>query len=167
MVGTGALPKAIDDPDIVAIMQSHKLTGTPEHIAYQNLDPRYAPAQCHITVRHRVETVGGSRVHGWAFWQFDDAIYAEFHSVWQSPNGDLIDLTPPRDGGSQVLFLRDPTLSIESVDGNFWLRTDLTPFEKPRYYLMGEPNELPIWGMTGNNPTIVKYCDKLGISPGL
>jgi len=51
---------------------------------------------------------GGQQVNGWAIWQWANVLVeAEAHSVWRSPEGELIDITPHVNGESQVLFLHD------------------------------------------------------------
>jgi len=47
-------------------------------------------------------------------WEIPDwEIQLEFHSVWQSNQGSLVDLSPPLHGGTEVLFLPDPVRVYE------------------------------------------------------
>lgn len=67
--------------------------------------------ECFPNVQRMVREQGGQQVNGWAIWQCANIFAeAEAHSVWQSPEGELIDITPHVNGESQVLFLRDDTL---------------------------------------------------------
>jgi hypothetical protein len=62
---------------------------------------------CFWNVEKRIERLGGSRRYGWLIWQHADAmIEGEFHSLWVSPTGDLLDITP-HDGEERVLFVPD------------------------------------------------------------
>lgn len=63
---------------------------------------------CHLNVREKVARDGGSCSAGWLIWLASDVfIEAEFHSVWRSPGGELIDVTPKPDGERRVLFVPD------------------------------------------------------------
>ncbi len=65
---------------------------------------------CFEDVRRQVEQHGGSIQHGWTIWEWPGIfIEGEFHAVWRDPNGDLIDVTPKKDGEKQILFAPDPT----------------------------------------------------------
>lgn len=57
---------------------------------------------CFPVVEAHVRNVGGDVVYGWRIWELPwTYIGAEFHAVWRSPGGDLIDITPaPRNEGS-------------------------------------------------------------------
>ncbi|MDD2758321.1 MAG: hypothetical protein PHD72_03035 [Patescibacteria group bacterium] len=90
-----------------------------------SLKPIYVPVEsepfaimnnCFPNVQEKIKRQGGAQILGWQIWQSDFLIEAEFHAIWESPNGDLIDITPKflpiKDGLeipiSQILFLRDP-----------------------------------------------------------
>ena len=46
---------------------------------------------------------------GWAIWEYPKVfIEAEFHSVWQAPDGVLHDLVPRQQPPVRILFVRDP-----------------------------------------------------------
>jgi hypothetical protein len=69
---------------------------------------------CHGNVAGKVSRDGGLRQSGWVVWEIPEwEIQLEFHSVWQSPNGTLIDVTPALHGGPEVLFVRDPARTYE------------------------------------------------------
>ena len=42
-------------------------------------------------------------------------VEAEFHCVWASPEGDLIDLTPKIEHGDSIIFVPDPNISYTGV----------------------------------------------------
>lgn len=65
--------------------------------------------ECFENVRLHVEAQGGEAVHGWAIWEWPKVYFeAEFHCVWKSPSGDLIDITPNVPPYPWILFLPDP-----------------------------------------------------------
>ena len=46
---------------------------------------------------------------GWQVWEWPGLyLEAEFHAVWRSPSGQLIDLTPKEMPIHKILFLEDP-----------------------------------------------------------
>jgi hypothetical protein len=110
-------------------------TGTPKHISQpiahlaQRLVPGAtpefvqilptadgAPNECFASVALQVEKAGGRVQHGWAIWEWPNVlIEAEFHAVWASPTGHLIDVTPRNDSESRILFLADPERTFEGV----------------------------------------------------
>lgn len=66
------------------------------------------PSECFLNVGRMVQENGGQQVNGWAIWQWSNILVeAEAHSVWQSPNGELIDITPHVNGENGILFLKD------------------------------------------------------------
>lgn len=65
---------------------------------------------CHNNVSRKIATEGGSQLFGWVFWEAPEMwIEAEFHSIFVSPLGEQIDLTPDKEGMTRRLFLPDPT----------------------------------------------------------
>lgn len=70
--------------------------------------------ECFPNVHKKIESDGGSIVHGWAIWEFPGVyVESEFHSVWQSPNGTLVDITPRAMPVSRILFIPDHTRKFE------------------------------------------------------
>lgn len=52
---------------------------------------------------------GGRQLTGWAIWEWPQVfIEAEFHSVWEAPDGTCVDVTPKQIPFKRVLFLPDP-----------------------------------------------------------
>ena len=59
-------------------------------------------------VARKVGQDGGSMQPGWAIWQCADAlIEAEFHAVWRSPDGELVDVAARPGGEQTILFVED------------------------------------------------------------
>lgn len=64
---------------------------------------------CFQNVAKVVARRGGSPVYGWTIWEWKGiALSAEFHCNWRNPTGQLIDVTPKRDGEYRILFVVDP-----------------------------------------------------------
>lgn len=50
----------------------------------------------------------GRRLLGWSLWEFPGVfVEAEFHAVWESPSGELLDVTPKDRPVERILFLPD------------------------------------------------------------
>jgi hypothetical protein len=70
--------------------------------------------ECFGIVRRRVQEAGGSAVIGWTIWEWPTIlIEAEFHAVWQSTEGELVDLAPHDPPETRVLFLPDPNRTYQ------------------------------------------------------
>jgi hypothetical protein len=64
--------------------------------------------ECLSIVPEYVGMYGGTQRNGWAIWEFSKVmIEAEFHCVWESPDGELLDLTPQGFALDKILFLPD------------------------------------------------------------
>ena len=100
---------------------------TPEIIAFcESLKadpPIYVPAQsdrngmygfCNLGVLEKNKVDGGSIRFGWNVWEYPEVyLTAEFHAVWVSPTGELIDITPKPDGETRIVFAGDPNYPPE------------------------------------------------------
>lgn len=65
-------------------------------------------SNCYKNVEERVAAEGGEVVYGWMVMEWPSVLLeAQFHAVWQLPDGRLVDVTPTADGEGRVLFLRD------------------------------------------------------------
>jgi hypothetical protein len=72
----------------------------------------YIAGACHMNVAHRVKYHGGIRIPGWIVWECQQFIDLEFHSVWLGTDGKLHDITPRKDGETEILFLPDPEQAL-------------------------------------------------------
>lgn len=64
--------------------------------------------KCHSNVALKIEAESGTCQYGWLIWEESGKyLEAEFHAVWRSPEGELLCVTPHRDGETAVLFLPD------------------------------------------------------------
>jgi hypothetical protein len=66
--------------------------------------------ECFANAAAHAAAHGGQVVYGWALWEWPTVmVEGEFHAVWRSPGGDLVDVSPREDGEARVLFLPDPS----------------------------------------------------------
>jgi hypothetical protein len=74
--------------------------------------PHSALEECYRNVFTQVQERGGARQTGWCIWEHP-GLFVEgvFHAIWLSPEGNLVDITPHRDGEQRILFIPDPTRS--------------------------------------------------------
>lgn len=87
-----------------------------QHPVYVDVTPdsEAAPNQCFPNTAKRVAESGGCVVHGWQVWEWLDVLVeAEFHGVWQRPDGSLVDITPKECPIARILFLPDPRRHFE------------------------------------------------------
>jgi len=64
--------------------------------------------ECFSILPEHVASHGGSQVIGWAVWERPGVfIEAEFHAVWCSPDGELMDIVPRARLFDEILFLPD------------------------------------------------------------
>lgn len=85
--------------------------------------------ECFPNVERMVQEQGGQQINGWAIWQWANILVeAEAHSIWQSSEGELIDITPHDNGEKQILFLRDNSMAYsEQQIGNVRLAITASP----------------------------------------
>lgn len=100
-------PKSISE-GILELCSDIVHSATPEYIPVRpphdaNID------DCFVNVAKKVESEGGSILHGWQIWEWIDVMQeAEFHAIWEPPTGERVDLTPKKNGEDRILFLPDP-----------------------------------------------------------
>ena len=70
--------------------------------------------ECFRSVKNYIAEHTGDMQHGWIIWELpNEFLEAEFHSVWISPSGEFIDVTPKPDGETRILFVTDSTRVFE------------------------------------------------------
>jgi len=68
-----------------------------------------AANECFPNVEAKVARSGGRMLCGWQLWEWPHVmIDAEFHAVWLSPEGAMVDVTPKPQGDTRILFVPDP-----------------------------------------------------------
>ena len=81
--------------------------GTPVYVDVRPIEGA-APDECFRLVERQVDAFAGKAIFGWSLWVFPTLfVEAEFHSVWERPDGCLIDITPKKREMKRVLFLKD------------------------------------------------------------
>ena len=69
---------------------------------------------CFNNVKYYVEKVGGKQISGWAIWQRANILlHAEAHSIWESPKGEMIDITPHQGNDEKIFFLIDTSIQYQ------------------------------------------------------
>jgi hypothetical protein len=66
------------------------------------------PNECFYNVEAQIRKRSGRIQYGWTIWQCANLfVEGEFHAVWVTPRGELIDVTPKPDGETRILFVSD------------------------------------------------------------
>lgn len=74
---------------------------------------------CFALVDTQVRLHGGEAVLGWSIWEMPGLfVEAEFHAVWQSPMGELLDIAPKSWPTARIFFLPDPVASYKGIQVN-------------------------------------------------
>lgn len=70
---------------------------------------------CFNVVSEQVTSHGGQQIIGWAIWELPGVfIEAEFHAVWQSPEGELLDVVPRVRPFTHISFLPDTSRTYKN-----------------------------------------------------
>jgi hypothetical protein len=83
-------------------------------------EPESVPDYCFLNVRRKIIKDGGTEQTGWAFLVYDPPglLVAVHHSVWVSPAGEWLDVTPPVPGvvrlmeEGKIVFLPDDAATL-------------------------------------------------------
>jgi hypothetical protein len=110
------VPKTISD-DIRYLVSELHLSDDPQYVRSRP-DPGSSLNDCFPIVDAKVKAEGGQRVLGWQIWQTQLLVEAEFHAVWASTTGELLDITPKPCPLSEILFLSDPKAVYEGKQVN-------------------------------------------------
>lgn len=88
---------------------------TPRYVSVHP-EPNAQVNECFPNVKAKVQKDGGAIVYGWQLWEWPNVlIEGEFHSIWRSPDGDMIDITPKADGEGKILFVPDERRTFRGV----------------------------------------------------
>jgi len=122
----------------------------------------YRVQQCHANVFHRVRTYGGERVNGWSIWENSHYAEAMFHCVWQTMQGQLLDITPRLNGEATILFVPDSaTRLMRGPFGSFIQPANRTTSAIMPYTHNGLPYPREIAEVMPSARTL-QYCRSLG-----
>lgn len=121
-------PAAIND-DISRFCAT--LGSSPLYIPVVN-DPDGIYGFCSDGVELKIAKSGGRIVFGWCIWEWPGVfLTAEFHSVWESPTAEMLDITPKPGAETRILFVPDQTypqdFDFDKRPGNRRRRTFPTP----------------------------------------
>jgi len=111
------VPEKIDNSVATLVEQ----IGVSEEPLYIDVTPEpYAEVkECFSAVNRKVDKDGGSRQLGWEIWQIPGImIEAEFHAVWKSPKGRLVDVTPKSKPIDRILFIPDRNSEYDGAQRN-------------------------------------------------
>ncbi len=103
------LPPSPDDPSLKILLKKLGAKQSPIIVAIEP-DPAAEENDCIATVDRMVESHGGKRVLGWQFWAGAYLMEAEFHAIWQTPSGELKDVSKKGKGLLKIVFVPDPKL---------------------------------------------------------
>lgn len=87
-------------------------------------EPMYIPVveepyallnECFPNVEKKVSFDGGSIIYGWQIWKTNLFCEAEFHAVWKSYDGILLDITPKDPHVDHTLFVQDDSIEYKGV----------------------------------------------------
>lgn len=111
---------------------AQELGGKPQFVPV--VEDRYGLyGWCSDGVIEKIKHDGGLIRFGWTIWEWPGIfLTAEFHAVWGSPNGNLVDITPKPQGETRILFVEDTSYS---ADFDF----DLRPINR-RFRIPQEPD---------------------------
>ncbi len=104
---TGQVVPDIDVPHVKALL-AEQGAGEPERIELRDdhLGLYGWPAD---GIQARIDTDGGVMRHGWRLREWPGMLLTvEPHTVWEEPDGTLVDITPASTPGSLSLFAPDP-----------------------------------------------------------
>ncbi|OZQ77433.1 hypothetical protein [Paenibacillus odorifer] len=71
--------------------------------------------ECFSNVQKKVDLDGGSIVYGWQIWITELICEAEFHAIWKTSEGKLIDITPKIPHVDAILFVQDDSTTYKGV----------------------------------------------------
>lgn len=104
-------PKKIDKR-INELLERLSIAGIPIYVDIRP-DDESNVQDCFENVRRKVIQDQGTMLLGWQIWELPFMIEAEFHAIWKSPTGELIDITPKPIIENQILFIADPNAKYE------------------------------------------------------
>lgn len=72
--------------------------------------------ECFPNVQAKIAHADGHMLCGWQLWEWPHVLVeAEFHAVWVTPEGDMVDITPKPEGEARILFVPDERRRYEGV----------------------------------------------------
>lgn len=96
-------PKSVNK-NVLSLLKKIGIDGTPTHVQLR-AEPDAVQKYCFPNVQRKIKRSGGHLVHGWSISESPILIEAEFHGVWRSETGELIDVTPNNEAA--IMFILD------------------------------------------------------------
>ena len=100
---------------ILKLISQMGIVATP---IYVDIKPEFDAenGSCFLNVKRKIDKSGGRAVLGWQFCEYPYMIEGEFHAVWESPEGSLIDITPGNfEEINQILFVVDRSRNYDGI----------------------------------------------------
>lgn len=108
-------PPKLIKPDVVRFCRTIVPEAVPVYVPVIPI-PEGDVNNCFSNVEKNTAQNGGKQIIGWAVWERPSVlIEAEFHSIWLSPSGELIDITPKQMPMPRILFFTDPRREYKGV----------------------------------------------------
>jgi len=108
-------------PEIEAFCRELDPAGKPVWVDVRPA-PGISPGEDFASLKAHVGSQGGRVQFGWVLSENSGwFLEAEFHGVWVTPRGELLDILPRPDGSTRILFLPDAHRSFhgESIPNRF------------------------------------------------
>lgn len=72
--------------------------------------------ECFPNVEAKIARAGGHMLCGWQLWEWPHVmVEAEFHAVWVSPEGELVDITPKPQSEIRILLVPDKRRRYDGI----------------------------------------------------
>lgn len=89
-------PIPLDHPRLPSLLKQLGCGGTPISIPHWTAAPLMQASDCYRNVAKRVQMDGGRMRVGWMLRMLPETyLCAEHHAVWETPEGQLVDVTQP------------------------------------------------------------------------
>jgi hypothetical protein len=128
---------------------SRELGGTPRYVPVSPLT-FCEHMRCFLNVWEAVKCGGGKAIYGWIIWLDPKRmIDAEYHAVWETPDGKWYDITPTVDGEASIVFVSTGetpnSLTQALLDAIRQKEADptLPPVDGPKYLTPNRTKYLP------------------------
>lgn len=102
-------PPHLDDPNFEKLLLMLDAEIDPIMIPVES-HPDAVENECIVIVDRMVSERGGRRILGWQIWEGPYLMEAEFHAVWETPDGSLKDVSKKRHPLRQIVFVEDERL---------------------------------------------------------
>lgn len=98
--------------DVKRVLARLKTKNTPQQIPIRP-ENDCIPGSCFYNVERKVGRDRGKSRFGWAILQGSFICEAEHHAIWESDEGELVDVTPREDEMKEIMFVSDNDLVFQ------------------------------------------------------